>query len=257
MPDPFEFSEIDEYDRIFRDYPILKIGNSPAFYLILRGIIGNIKIRQTFRGKQFSQVRNLLVPQELPYIAEMGEKITKQPIPEELKSGILGVLDILKTRCKSNLEVLPQYISDSFTLKDLSDVLLNKEVIHRNKNFFDSLNNEYCNYYYHTDRDSHTVAFLHLYRVLEYISYTFPVMYASSTKDFSQSFELLKTLFSGEKDKGELKVFKDFIKKIISNERAYRNLSIDIDIVSDLEEYNTRIYKTLLTICGAEVFDEA
>lgn len=255
MIDPFEFAEIDEYDRIFNKYPILKIGNSPAFYLLLRGIIGNIEIRQTFRGKLFQQVQNLLDPVETT-TADAHDIKEKHVVAAELKAGISDLIDILKVKCKSNLEILPKYISDTFSLEDLANVLSDRELIHRNKVFFESLNNEFCNFYYHTEKESYTVAFLHLYRILEYISYTFPVMYAASTKDFSKSFDLLKTLFVGEKDKGELKVFKQFIIKIMSNENSYKRLSIDIDIVSELDEYNRRIYKTILNICDRNICDE-
>jgi len=257
MIEPFEFSEIDDQDRIFRKYPVLKINNSPAFYLILRGIVGNIQIKQTFREFTFQQTRDFLNPIEKSASNGLEEEKKDNVIDEAVKSEISILLELVKTRCKSNLEVLPKYISDTFSLKDLSDVLSDRKAIHRNKYFFDSLNNEFSNFYYHTSRGSHTIAFLHLYRILEYISYTFPVMYAASTKDFSKSFELLKTLFSGDKDKGELKVFKDFIEIVMSVERDYKRLSIDIDIVSDLDEYNERIYNTILSICDKSIFEES
>lgn len=254
---PFEFSEIDEQDRIFTQYPILKINNSPAFYLLLRGIIGNIQIKQTFQEVTFQQTRDFLNPIEKSWSVVDEEDKGDPPIEADLKDAILSLVEILKTKCKSNVEILPQYISDTFSLKDLSDVLSDRNVIHRNKNFFESLNNEFCNFYYHTSKENHTVAFLHLYRILEYVSYSFPVLYAASTKDFSKSFDILKTLFSGDKDKGELKVFKDFIEIILSVEKDYKRLTIDINIISDLEEYNERIYNTILNICDKGLFDES
>ncbi|HLP14561.1 MAG TPA: hypothetical protein VK177_21700 [Flavobacteriales bacterium] len=259
MLEPFEFSEIYEEDWIFKQYPILRIDNSPAFYLILRGIIGNIRIKQTFRNTIFDQSTNLLEPYIVSLPEEETEKINEpaKEIGTDLKVEISNMLEILKVRCQSNLKILPKYISDTFSMQDLSDILSDKKVIHRNKAFFESLNNEFCNYYYHTHKENHTLAFLHLYRVLEFISYTFPVMYASSTKDFSKSFDILKTLFSGEKDKGELKVFKYFITKVMSIEKDYERLSIDIDITSDLEEYNERIYNTILNICEKTIFEES
>ncbi|HEY9178633.1 MAG TPA: hypothetical protein VIN07_13120 [Flavipsychrobacter sp.] len=256
MIEPFEFSEIDEHDRVFIQYPILKINNSPAFYLILRGIIGSIKIKQTFRETTFHQTRNFLNPRDNSHQIN-GEEVSSISISQDLKNEILSLLEILKTKCKSNLEILPQYISDTFTLKDLSEILSDKKIIYRNKDFFVSLNNEYCNFYYHTSLKNHTVAFLHLYRILEYISYSFPVMYATSTKDFSNSFEILRKLFNGDKDKGELKVFKDFIEIVMSVERDYKRLSIDIDIISELEEYNERIYNTIRDVCDKKIFEES
>ncbi|PRY89526.1 hypothetical protein [Mongoliibacter ruber] len=256
MVEPFEFSEIDEQDRIFTQYPNLKINNSPAFYLILRGIIGNIQIKQTFREITFQQTRDFLNPVEKPVSIAGEESKSETSIEEGLKTAISNLLEVLKTKCKSNLEILPKYISDTFSLKDLSDVLSDRRAVHRNKNFFESLNNEFSNFYYHTSKENHTVAFLHLYRILEFVSYSFPVMYAASTKDFSKSFDILKTLFSGDKDKGELKVFKDFIENVMSVEKDYKRLSIDINIISDLEEYNERVYNTILSICDKSIFEE-
>lgn len=257
MIEPFEFSEIDDQNRIFTQYPILKINNSPAFYIILRGIIGTIYIKQTFREIKFQQTRDFLNPIEKQTIVNGEDSKSDTPIDDDLKIEISNLLEILKTKCKSDLEILPKYISDTFTLKDLSDVLSDKKVIYRNKNFFESLNNEFSNFYFHTSKENHTVAFLHLYRILEFISYSFPVMYAASTKDFSKSFDILKTLFSGDKDKGELKVFKDFIEVVMSVEKEYKRLSIDINIVSDLEEYNERIYNTIIKICDKGIFEES
>lgn len=255
MIEPFEYFEIDEMDAIFIKYPVLKINNSPAFYLILRGIIGNIKIEQSFRGTIFSQTQNFLNPKENDNTNnDINVKISKN-IDYNLKTEILSLLEILRARCKSNLIVLPQYISDTCTLEDLSNVLSNKLLTNRNKKFFESLNSEFSNFYYHTSKESHTIAFLHLFRILEYISYSFPVMYAASTKDFSRSFDILKTLFSGDKDKGELKVFKDFISIVMSVETNYEKLSIDIDIISELDEYNERVYNTILNICDSKIFE--
>lgn len=257
MIEPFEFSEIDDQDKIFSQYPNLKINNSPAFYLILRGMVGTIQLKQTFRDKKFNQTTNYLNPIEnsIELIQEdFNDSINIEP---ELKIGLLNIIQILKIKCKSNLEILPGYISETYSLQDISDILSNPQIINRNKNFFESLNNEFSNFYYHTAKENHTVAFLHLYRILEYISYTFPVMYSTTTKDFSKSFDILKTLFTGEKDKGELKVFKDFIEIVMSLEKDYKRLTIDINILSDLNEYNKRIYDTIIKICDANFFEQA
>jgi len=254
MLKPFQFYEIYEEDSIFKRHPNLRIDNSPAFYLILRGIIGNIKIKQTFRDVSFDQKTNFLKPN---FIAESTEQTENfKPIAQDLKIEIANLLEILKPRSKSSLSILPKYISDSLTLENLSEVLSNKKEINKNKLFFESLNDEFCNFYYNTHKGNHTLAFLHLYRVLEFISYTFPVIYASSTKDFSKSFDLLKDLFSKEKDQGELKVFKYFITKVMSIEKDYERLYIDIDIISDLAEYNERIYSSIINICENEIFEK-
>lgn len=257
MLNPFEFSEIDDNDRIFNEYPLLRVKNSPAFYLILRGIVGNLQLKQTFREITFKQNVDYLNPLSNPNNQIVHEIHDVGVVEDNLKERLSNLITILKTKCKSDLEILPKYISDTFSLKDLNDVLSDRMILNRNKLFFETLNNEYCNFYFHTSKGNHTVAFLHLYRILEFISYSFPVMYVASTKDFSKSFDILKTLFSGDKDKGELKVFKDFIEVVMSVEKDYERLSIDIDIISDLQEYNERIYNTILSVCDKDIFENA
>jgi hypothetical protein len=254
MIHPFEFYEQFEDQQIYTQYPNLKINDSPAFYLLLRGIIGTIKIKQTFRDVTFNQTVDLLKPTMAR--ASVVSETDNQEVAGDLSFAISGMLQILRTRCKPDIEVLPKYIADSFTLSDLSELLANRALIHRNKVFFESLNNEYCNFYYHTNNKSHTVAFLHLYRILEYVSYSFPLMYAASSKDFSKSFEALKGLFTGEKDQGELKVFKYFISNVMSTEQDYERLTIDINVTAPLEEYNERIYKTIIRICDKTIFED-
>lgn len=256
MESLFEFKDIDPDDIQLQKYPSLKINKSPSFYLILRGITGNLNITQNFSNTCFNQDQNFL-DGKLRYVSfKSNEDVDgeKEKPDRELIFGINSIIEFLKIKNKSNLELIPRYISDSFTLEDLSKILLDREIINRNKNFFAYLNDEFCNFYYYTSKDNHTVAFLHIYRILEYISYTFPIMYATKTKDFSGSFDALKILFQGDKDKGELKVFKDFIQIILNSENNYETLSIDIHITSDSENYNSRIYKTLLDICDESIF---
>lgn len=252
---PFEFFEHSEDERIYVKYPNLRIKNSPAFYLILRGLVGTIKIKQTFRDITFNQDVDFLKINSTALSNEID--LEKREIPSELKVELQNLILLLKTKCKSDIDILPKYISDTFTIADLSEVLSDRALVHRNKGFFESLNNEFCNFYYHTYRESHTVAFLHLYRILEYVSYSFPLMYAASTKDFSKSFDALKSLFSGDKDQGELKVFKYFITNVMSLEKDYERLTIDINIVADIDEFRERIYNTILRICDKSVFEES
>ena len=181
------------------------------------------------------------------------ENVEEIEIDEDLKFEIGNLIHLLQS--KSELTKLEKYFGDDFNLEDLSRLLEDRQLTFRNKIFYDNLNNEFLNFHYNTYKNNHTVAFLHLYRILEYTSYTFPLLYAVSTKDFSNSFESLRVLFSGDKDKGELKVYKDFITEIFGKDKYYSRISIDINITSDLPEYNERIYNTLIKICDKDIFE--
>lgn len=268
MSELFEISEIDINDLILKKYKNLNLNentNAPAYYIILRGLIGELKIKQIFRNEEFIQDINYLNPySENPYIeltvddsiiTEIDTQDEEEnSIDEPLKKGILELF--LYLRNKTRFSKLEKYFDQEYKLEDLSLLLQNRTLNNRNKEFYTNLLNEYLNFYYYTNKKNHTLAFLHLYRILEYTSYTFPVLYAISTKDFSNSFSSLRTLFSGDKDKGELKVFKDFIGEVYGSNRYYSTISIDIDILSDLPEYNERIYKTIINICDSEIFDQ-
>lgn len=255
MSELFDFFDTDGNESIFKKHPELKIDKNPEFYLILLGLTGNLRIKQIFRDEIFEQKINYL-DQTYELTNNIESENVKPQFDPELPEAIGSLFNTLRQKCKSNLEILPNYISDSFTLGDLSEAITDKDMRRKNKSFFKTLNDEFCNFYYFTHKQNHTVAFLHLYRILEYTSYTFPLMYATSTKDFSKSFDSLKGLFSGEKDQGELRVFKFFIKNVMSIETNYKGLTIDINIISDLEEYNERIFKTLKAICEDSIFED-
>lgn len=65
-----------------------------------------------------------------------------------------------------------------------------------NIKFFKNLNQEVLLFFYQTSKRNHTTAFLHVYRMLEYISYTFPLIYAAKGKEYFQTFESLQSFFT-------------------------------------------------------------
>lgn len=59
-------------------------------------------------------------------------------------------------------------------------------------------------------------SFVHIYRALEFISYSFPLIYASKSTDYRGTYEKLKKFMSGDSI-GELKFFKTFIAELFKN----------------------------------------
>ena len=59
-------------------------------------------------------------------------------------------------------------------------------------------------------------SFVHIYRALEFMSYSFPLIYASKSMDYRGSYGNLKKFMSGDSD-GELKFFKTFLKELFKN----------------------------------------
>lgn len=59
-------------------------------------------------------------------------------------------------------------------------------------------------------------SFVHIYRALEFISYTFPLIYAAKSTDYRGTYEKLKKFMSGDSS-GELKFFKTFIAELFKD----------------------------------------
>ncbi len=79
-------------------------------------------------------------------------------------------------------------------------------------------------------------SFVHIYRTLEFMSYSFPLIYASKSMDYRGSYEKLKKFMSGDSD-GELKFFKTFLKELFKENILYEYefdilfLSENIDLI--------------------------
>lgn len=84
--------------------------------------------------------------------------------------------------------------------------------------------------YMDTYQTSPSAAFTHLYRCLEFLSYCFPLVYASKSKDYKGSFSDLKKFLSGDTS-GELRFFGKFLRTCFENEAAILNYIFEIDIV--------------------------
>lgn len=83
------------------------------------------------------------------------------------------------------------------TLQSLCNYLDSTSLL--NNNFFLHLLEEVSSYFYKTSKGSNTTSFVHLYRMLEYISYSFPLIYASISREYYGSFNRLKNYFDTSK----------------------------------------------------------
>lgn len=107
----------------------------------------------------------------------------------------------------------------------------------------------------HNERGSYTSAFIYIYRILEKISYAFPLIYASKSQDFLSSFNQLKELMVGDKEKKELGFFKVFIDMLYKG-NVISDTSIDIYIRTDDSTVQEQMYKILKDISGNSVMHE-
>ncbi len=81
-----------------------------------------------------------------------------------------------------------------------------------NREFYKEILSEFLNFQIQTARGSNTGAFVFLYRILERISYSVPLLYASTQSDFRDTFKDLRSILNADM-KGELGMFKKFLDK--------------------------------------------
>ncbi len=121
--------------------------------------------------------------------------------------------------------------------KDLNNYFYN--VKYKNKKFYNSILNELSNYYYQRNRNSFTTSFIYAYRLLEAISYGFPLIYASKTKDFEKSYKALNSFFSKNEKAGELAFFRQFL-NVLFKDTEYLELTVDVDLRIENIDFETR-----------------
>ena len=114
---------------------------------------------------------------------------------------------------EENISIKDRYknsLIDEYFDKDSSTSLLENHY-NSNRNFYDDLLNEVLDFYYYQSRESYFSAFIHLYRIYEYISYTFPLIFITKSVNYSESYKELQSFFSGKGE--ELAFFRVFMQK--------------------------------------------
>ncbi|MFN0201406.1 MAG: hypothetical protein ACKVTZ_07795 [Bacteroidia bacterium] len=108
------------------------------------------------------------------------------------------------------------YLEPDHTFEDFNKYLTNA-IRYGNIGLFKNFLLEITHFFFNTESKNHTSAFLHLYRALELISYSFPLYYASKSKSYHGTYNKLKDFFKSGGD-GERAFLKDFV-----NNHLFRN----------------------------------
>ena len=115
-----------------------------------------------------------------------------------------------------------------------------------NNDYFLNLLEELTSYFYKKSKTSYTTAFIHLYRSIEYISYSFPLIYASVSKEYYGSFNKLKNYF--DTSKSELLFFDEFTKKVLDDSLLDTPLTFNFNTLSNtINRNHFQIIKKILT----------
>lgn len=133
-----------------------------------------------------------------------------------------------KKRAKCILGLFP---GEDITLCDILGMFANRTT---NPDFFSKIEGEIIRSLIAIHKDSYIDAFIHMYRTIECMAYAIPLLYASRSKDYIKTYELLKSCFTDNGRGGELTFFKKFIETTFPNE-DFLHLTIDLSLSS--EEY--------------------
>lgn len=95
-----------------------------------------------------------------------------------------------------------------------STALFIKKTTTDNRVFYRDILAEFANFFVETEKSSHTSAFVFLYRIMERLSFSIPLLYCSTSHDYVGTFADLKSMFaSGREKSGEHGLFKKFLEQ--------------------------------------------
>lgn len=111
---------------------------------------------------------------------------------------------------------------------DLSDYArFSRKYYGRNVIFYNNLLQELSFYFLYTNENQHQAAFVNLYRILEYISYSFPLIHSSHFGNYIGSFEAFRSYFTDAKT-SEINFFEKFIENLFRG-TGYLSYTSDFD----------------------------
>jgi len=175
---------------------------------LIRLLTGTSKITNSYTQEQVTQNVNY---------GKLGREIIRMPSSRPIRDCLSSPLKI------SDLD---QYLSKT-----------NRE----NIQYYKLLLEEFCSYFISKQRNSFTKGFLHLYRIIEFISYSFPLIYSSYSRDYYGTFNQLKNFFS---EKNELSFFESFINKVLDETLLDSELEFNFSMLDgELSKNYYRIIK--------------
>ncbi|RZF62196.1 hypothetical protein [Sphingobacterium corticibacterium] len=214
----FELTEQGDSETFLIGEEFKLTESTPSSYNILRVIIGNVIITNIGTESSTSIFEN--------FLAKWYE------FSEE----------------KSFEENVAKILNESLETSDLKLFFFDRRYNLKNKDFFNRLENEFCNFLTYETKGSHTTSFVFLYRILEVVSFSFPLIYASKTYDFKHTYGILKEMFDSNNgnSKGELGFLKSAI-QVIFKESELMNTSVDIEFDETLEK-SEKIYTAIRNV---------
>lgn len=169
---------------------------------------------------------------------DIENKFTGDVINQRLNYGLIPYQTITRVSAKP--------IRDCYSPKSLLSLSKYIDVNENiNKKFYTSLLREVTHYFHCKQKGAHMAGFVHLYRVLEFISYSFPLIHSSKSRDYFGTFESLKKYF--QKEGGELQFLNRFVQKLFDS-RPEILLDLELNISGYDNDSRNKIYNSFKSI---------
>ncbi|WP_294333076.1 hypothetical protein [uncultured Chryseobacterium sp.] len=206
------YSIIDPVARNNTKYKYIKTEENPSPILnIFRLISGTINIKDTFFNK----------------IYKIRDNNVKFPTEENLNVNYKTMLDLF---------------DDSIKITDLNNYFFKAR---SNRKFYKSIEVELIKCIIAYKDKNFTESFIYLYRIIEGISYSVPLIFISKKDEYNKTYHDLQSYFGKDKD-GELAFFRRFILETFKDEDFFRsNITINLDMI-DIEELKSEYYELYL-----------
>lgn len=206
------YSIVDSVARNNTKYKHLKTEENPSPILnIFRLISGTVNIKDNYQDKIYKiRDNNIKFPTETNTILKY--------------------------------DTLREQFDESVTLEDLNYFFLKARL---NRKFYKSIEVELIKCLIAYKNDKYLESFIYLYRIIEGVSYSLPLIFVSKKDDYNKTYHDLQSYFGKDKD-GELLFFKRFVSETFKDEDFYKsNITIDLNLV-DIEELRPKYYELYL-----------
>ncbi|WP_236545014.1 hypothetical protein [Tenacibaculum maritimum] len=141
-----------------------------------------------------------------------------------------------------NQSIVENNFPDEVKLKDLNIFFRRARF---NRDFYSSIEPELIKCLIANEKENYFESFFYLYRILEGISYTIPLIYVSKNKNYDKTFRQLQSFFGKDKD-GELLFFRKFISATFKDEDFYNSsYTVDFNTI-EIEELKSKYYEIYL-----------
>lgn len=191
----------------------LKTTSTPVYYkaMVMRLLAGTLRIRCNKTATEIDQFNNYSVLRFTP-----NTRITKTILVNAVKPKSLGTYDKLIMASSA-----------------------------RNRRFYTDIFFEFCGYFFNQANEHHTAAFVHLYRILERISYAVPLIWAARAREYEATFQTLKSFLTDTRS-SELAFFKKFVPQFIDS--SYLDLQVNLNVLSVSSDWQERHFETLQSL---------